>query len=87
MKNLASSQERLLDLTNIEVFKDLFISHGVPSNRQVSSEFSEIQRMKVVPLVFGLMPKSAIFREHKDQQIKPQIREHLNSIGFTSIDE
>jgi hypothetical protein len=87
MKNLASSQERLLDLTTIEIFKNLFISHGLPSNRQILTEFSELDRMEVVPLVFGLMPKSAIFRERKDQQIKPQIREHLISIGFKSIDE
>ncbi len=87
MKNLLSSQERLLNLSTIEIFKSLFISHGLPSNRQVSREFSELDRMEVVPLVFGLMPRSAIYRERKDQQIKPEIREHLISLGFDSIDE
>ena len=87
MKNLVSSQARLLNIDNIEVFKDLFIFHGIPVNKKISRCFTEIERMEIIPLVFGLMPKSAIFRENKDQKIKPLIRENLFAIGFSSIDE
>jgi hypothetical protein len=87
MKNLVSSQERLLNLSNIDKFKDLFISHGLAIDRRVSREFSEIEIMEVIPLVFGLMPKNALYREKKDQRIKPLVRDHLCSIGFKSIDE
>jgi len=65
MKNLVSSQERLLNLSTIDKFKDLFISHGLAIDRRVSREFSEIERMEVIPLVFGLMPKNALYREKK----------------------
>jgi hypothetical protein len=87
MKNLVSSQARLLDSRNIQLFKDLFICHGIPINRKISRIFTETERMEIVPLVFGLMPKSAIFRENDDQKIKPLIRENLISLGFNEIDE
>lgn len=87
MKNLVSSPERLLNLSTIDNFKDLFISHGLAIDRRVSREFSELERLEIIPLVFGLMPKSALYREKKDQRIKPLVRDHLCSIGFKSIDE
>lgn len=87
MKNLVSSQERLLNTATIGKFKDLFISHGLAIDRKISREFSELDRLEIIPLVFGLMPKSALYREKKDQRIKPLVRDHLLSIGFKTIDE
>jgi hypothetical protein len=43
--------------------------------------------MHVIPLIFGLMPREAIYRRRRDVQIKPIVRRHLSEIGVFGNDE
>lgn len=43
---------------------------------------SEKDRFQCVPLIFGLIPKPAVFRADATSAVKPMIREHLKSFGL-----
>ena len=84
MTSLASSPVRLVDATSVSLFSRLFEAHGVLGQSSGARDFTEEDRMRVVPLVFGLMPWRAIVRASRDSMIKPLIRAHLDSVGVSS---
>lgn len=83
MQTLLSSPARLRDDTSIGFLRDLFLFHGVLGHRVTPSQshFSELDRLRIVPMVFGLLPKGVLFRDHHLVLIKPLIREHLDNVG------
>jgi hypothetical protein len=81
MTSLVSSPARLVDSNSLSLFIKLFVAHGVLGWAVGPREFTEEDRMRVVPLVFGLIPRRAIYRDSRDSMIKPLIREHLASVG------
>jgi hypothetical protein len=87
MTNLVSSPARLAESSRIDLFVELFASHGALGAAVDAREFSEEERMRVVPLVFGLMPRQALYRQTRDRLMKPLIREHLDAIGAPSDHE
>lgn len=87
MRSLVSSPARLADPTSVSLFARLFAAHGVLGRAIGPRDFTEEDRMRVVPHVFGLIPRRAIFRSSRDLMIKPLIRDHLASIGVDSGDE
>ena len=85
MKNLLSSQERLKDESLINCFVHLFAKHGALGySKLVNPSYadSEITRLEIVPLVFGLIPEAALNRKRPDELIKPHIEKHLNNLGI-----
>lgn len=42
---------------------------------------SPADQLRIVPLVFGLLPRSAVVRDRYDVRVKPLIAEHLASLG------
>lgn len=69
------------------LFRNLFLAHGVFGQSRSENNFSERDRMSVVPLVFALVPWGAVYRNARLRQLKPLIRQHLSSIGLTAADE
>jgi len=91
---LVSSLADSYKQTNIALFKELFALHGalnqsssIKLGNMNKEDFSEVDRVKVVPLVFGLMPTSALSRKSITVAIKPDIKEHLKSLGISQGDE
>jgi HNH endonuclease len=83
MQTLLSSPARLRDKASIDALRDLFLFHGALGHRAVPAQsyFSEVDRLRIVPMVFGLLPKRVLFREHNLILVKPLIREHLAAVG------
>ena len=79
---------RLIGRDAIEGFRSLFLRHGVLGygmpDRPVLNDASIF---KVVPLVFGLMPAAAIYRDKGDMHIKPIIRAHFKNIELDYDEE
>lgn len=87
MTSLVSSRERLRDPRSIDLFKRIFVAHGATGLPSGSRDFSEVDRMSIVPLVFGLLPAQSVQRSNRDQLVKPIIRRHLTAIGLQPDDE
>jgi len=83
---LPCSVDRLGDPSRITLFKHLFLSHGVRGRREHDASFTERERIEVLPLVFGLLPRRAVVRAHGVARIKPFIVEHLASLGIGTSD-
>lgn len=90
VSSLANSYEQV----NITLFKELFALYGalnLSSSIKLGSkdkeDFSEADRLKIVPLVFGLMPVSALNRKSITNSIKLDIKKHLKSLGIDQSDE
>lgn len=81
-ETLRCSVDRLGDQSRITLFKQLFLAHGVRGRRESDAQFTERQRLEVIPLVFGLLPRRAIFRSRGVTRIKPFIVDHLISVGI-----
>lgn len=83
METLLSSRARLRDSSALQALRELFLFHGALGYRiaVASASFSEMRRVQVVPMVFGLLPKGVLFREHHLVLVKPRIRDHLDRIG------
>ncbi|MEJ8826285.1 HNH endonuclease signature motif containing protein [Variovorax humicola] len=86
MTNPVSSPARLTDIERIELFKRIFIYHGAIPGETVTDFFSEADRIRIVPLIFGLMPSRAVHRLSRDTLVKPLIVEHLRELGIKSDD-
>jgi hypothetical protein len=86
MKSLLSSPARLADRDAIEDLKVLFCAHGALGFRKPTSHrtLSEWERLRLVPLVFGLMPRRAFERGNSDIPIKPSIAQHLDALGIAA---
>lgn len=87
MINLVSSPARLASHSYLHLFKEIFLAHGALGVSTSNRDFSEVERMTIVPLVFGLIPHGAIYRKSRDIQIKPLIREHFAKLGISNKDE
>lgn len=87
MTSLVSSPARLVEPESLQLFTELFVSHGTLGAAVGAREFSEEERMRVVPLVFGLIPRQALYRSSRDRLLKPLIRDHLGAIGAPTGDE
>lgn len=81
-------------MDNLTMFKELFALHGALDLRESHKigqrdrgDFCEADRLRVVPLVFGLMPSSAITRTSIATSIKPDIKRHLSSININHNDK
>lgn len=62
----------------VELFTRIF------SASEHEARGSEHERLQLVPLVFGLLPRAALARKRPDDRIKPAIRAHLASLGIDS---
>jgi 5-methylcytosine-specific restriction endonuclease McrA len=76
-------------LTNpaaIEQLKAHLCEHGALGYKKAtqSVQLTELEKFRLVPLVFGLMPKAAYLSRPADQPIKPLITSHLQALGITS---
>lgn len=84
MQILRSSPERLVDPESISLLVLHFSRHlGNRFAEQVSDDtrvVDEISRLRIVPLVFGLLPRPALLRPRYDIPVKPLIIKHLNAL-------
>lgn len=80
MEGLVSSQARLTDPDTISQFVDVF-SYYLGYSRS-EEEYSDVTRFQVLPLVFGLLPEKAIYRDRYDLKVKPLIKKHLHTLGI-----
>jgi 5-methylcytosine-specific restriction endonuclease McrA len=81
MPSAGLSLDRLRDSRTISLFKRIFDAHTGSLVNVDNFRSSEHERFQIVPLVFGLIPARALFRERVDCRIKPLVREHLDSLG------
>jgi len=80
------ARDNLFDVEALHLFKSVFLKVlGWPVAEIVglNTAPTEAERLKVVPLVFGLIPSRALARTKRDEHIKPHIRDHLIRIGLT----
>lgn len=79
---------RLRDADSIVSFKNLMLKHGVLGYGLPNiPEVSEIDRFKILPMVFGFMPEAAIRNRKYDKKIIPIIRAHLEELNISYDDE
>jgi hypothetical protein len=81
--HLFSLGRRRIDRRTLDHFEGTLRYHGALGYRDVAANgpASEDERLKIVPLVFGLLPTIAVRRRGPDQRVKPTIREHLAVLG------
>jgi hypothetical protein len=83
-----SSPARLTDAETVETFKALFLSHGaLGPGGQEPARWTEEERMRVVPLVFGLLPLRAVAADDVYLHVKPLIRTRLSELGIAEDGE
>lgn len=84
--------EKYLPISNdaLVSFKVIFLAYGAKGYRDPDayskvSQLDDVEKMKIVPMVFQLLPRDAVDpdsgRELTDP-IKPTIRKHLESLGL-----
>jgi len=78
---------RLQSSDFLDFFIKIFAYHGVFGRRQIidqtrTTSYSEFERLKVTPLVFGLMPLQALSRDSISVPIKGAIATHLRCLGI-----
>jgi hypothetical protein len=87
MSGLRLSPARLIEAEALRAFRALFCRHGALGRRmnvdgELLSRLSEDDKLRVVPLVFGLMPGAALRRRRSGEfPVKPLIRDHLQGLG------
>ena len=88
METLLYSPERLKTPEKIEIFKQFFRRHGALGyGEAVERTLSEFDKINILPLVFGLLPRKILARTRYDDRIKPAIEQHLDSLGVNVDDE
>lgn len=92
MASLLSSPARLTNLETVALFKRVFRRHGASPRAEVPLDdpttFSQEDRLRVVPAVFGLMPAIALDRDQpRAIPLKRPIREHLAQLGLNAEDD
>ena len=50
-------------------------------------DYSDAEKLRLVPLIFALMPRDAAIRPRYDMMVKPIIRRHLHLIGGPEHDD
>jgi 5-methylcytosine-specific restriction endonuclease McrA len=83
MHGLLSSPARLVDTVALGKLKRYLLWHGVLGSRCGAQppSISEIEKLQMVPLVFGLMPGDAFERLATGQPIKPSIQRQLKHLA------
>ena len=81
-QRLSPARLRDRDLTRL-----LIRVFGGSTTSRVQVRVSEAERLTVVPLVFGLIPRDALHRVRPDQRIKPIIRAHLSTLSVDYDEE
>jgi len=81
--HLFSLGRRPIESRTLEDFEGTLRYHGVLGYRDttVDGPASEVTRLSIVPLVFGLLPTESLVRRSPDQLVKPSIRSHLAKMG------
>jgi hypothetical protein len=80
---LFSLGRRPIERSTLDDFEGTLRYHGALGYRDgpLSGPATELTRLNVVPLVFGLLPVEALVRRSPDQLVKPSIRAHLAKVG------
>jgi 5-methylcytosine-specific restriction endonuclease McrA len=86
METPAWSRDRLRDRSLLDLLVRVFQQSEQGSTVSRSALATEAERLKIVPLVFGLLPEAALVREKPDQRIKPAIVQHLANVGVPPDD-
>jgi hypothetical protein len=81
--HLFSLGRRPIESGTLDDFEGTLRYHGALGyrDRSVGGPTSELTRLKIVPLVFGLLPTESLVRRGHDQLVKPSIRAHLMKLG------
>lgn len=92
MNYLISSSSRLCDSETLELFKELFALHGVLGKstklgQRKVTDFSDLDKLRLIPVVFGLIPLRALSRQSPTDPIIPAIKEHLRNLRIRQDDE
>lgn len=88
MKGLLSLPARLVEGRTLRIFVAVFAEHGALGKRksvdpELLAGLSDVDRLYVVPLIFGLMPREALRRKRSaDYPVKPHIVAHLTALGI-----
>lgn len=69
----------------VPVFTDIFSAHGALGYRDLESfqniqSLSEWDKLRVVPLIFPMLPGKALRDEYAGNKVKPLIHEHLREL-------
>jgi hypothetical protein len=75
------------DSHRLQLFKDIFLAHGALGYGDKTASFrirqlNEVDRLLVVPLVFGLIPFDAVMLAAAGEPVKPTIKSHLQMLGI-----
>lgn len=93
MNYLISSASRLCDSETLELFKELFALHGALGGQSIKigqrevDDFSDLDKLRLIPIVFGLIPIRALSRENLIDPILPSIKDHLRNLQIRQDDE
>jgi HNH endonuclease len=81
--HLFSLGRRPIESRTLDDFEGTLKYHGALGYRDhsVGGPPSELARLHIVPLVFGLLPTESLVRRGHDQLVKPAIRTHLKRVG------
>lgn len=79
------------DPDSISLFKDVFLAHGVLGFRDEIAfkrieKVTELQKLRIVPLIFGLLPLKAFKLGRIKQPVKQAIADHLRNVGVLPDD-
>lgn len=78
----AWSHAKLRDPSTLSLLVRVF---GNP--RQEADRVGEWDRLKIVPLIFALLPEGALIRKRPDLRVKPLIAEHLKNLDIAPNDD
>lgn len=89
MRRLLSSPARLVDAHFVKRLSAYLAYHGALGSRiqlDSQSDFGDEEKFDFLPLVFGLLPRTALVRSAEDVRVKPLLRAHLHSLGVVAPD-
>jgi hypothetical protein len=88
MQTLLSSPGRLTTPKEVGAFKSYFRKYGALGvGSPGEPHISEVEKLHMLPLVFGLMPRQVLARTRYDDLIKPAISAHLALLGIPEDNE
>jgi 5-methylcytosine-specific restriction endonuclease McrA len=71
------------DIHNEEDLEDFLRLFSRTRNPKLESPFSEIRKLELLPLVFSLIPRSALSLSPIRGRFRPAIAEHLSALGIS----
>lgn len=89
MPDLLSSPARLVDVSAINTLKRFLLFHGALGVRiaRPGPAITEVDKLRMLPLIFGLMPASAFELIAARKPLKPAIAAHLRELGCEEGEE